>query len=202
VGERSRAEASEELRVVNGGGSRPDLNGSELEEAKAVLALAAAGIQRERAAADGHYTRGRSAVTVTATLFLAVQAAFMANVGRESEDKVLLSSGERGDILIFAIASAVFLVAAIAMLIAWLDRPRKMVVVGGKTLRDAWLDQYGQHTDVAVLDLLALRATQEEDEWAASNENRYRALKFVGAACAIAVLLTLVELTLLYLSLT
>jgi hypothetical protein len=202
VGEQSRAESSEELRVVNGGGSRPALSGPELEEAKAVLALAGVAIQRERGAADGHYSRGRSAITVTATLFLAVQAAFMANIGRESDGKVLLSSGERGDILIPAVIAAVFLVAAITLLLAWLDRPRKMVVVGGKTLRKAWLDQYGEHTDTAVLDLLALRATQEEDAWAESNEDRYKALKFVGAACGLTVISVLVELTLLYLSLT
>jgi hypothetical protein len=187
---------------VTGGGSRPELSGSELEEAKAVLSMATAGIQRERAAADGHYSRGRSAVTVTATLFLAVQAAFVANIGRESGGKVLLSSSERGTIAVFALIAAGCLVAAIVLLLAWLDRPREMVVVGGKTLREAWLDQYGQHTDTAVLDLLALRATQEEDEWARSNEDRYRALKFVGATCGLTVLVVLTELILLYHSLT
>jgi hypothetical protein len=141
-------------------------------------------------------------VAVAATLFLAVQAAFMANIGRESEKKILLDAGERGGIALFAGLGFVSLVIAIGLLLAWLDRPRDMVVIGGGELRDAWLDQYGRHTDTSVLDLLAVRATQEEEEWAESNQDRKRALKYVGAASAVTVVFVLIELIKLYTSLT
>ena len=187
---------------MHGGGSRPDLTEAERDDAKQVIALAVSGIQRERAAADGAYTRGRNAVGVTATLFAAVQAAFVASVGRESGHHVLLRASERGHLLVPASIGAALLLIALGMLLFWLDKARPLNAVGGLTLRDMWLDKHSKHTDVAVLDLLALGAIEEEEEWAKANAGRDRALRWIGRACGVAGLAVLVELVMLYAYLT
>lgn len=184
------------------GDERATLDPDARDDAKQVLALAIAGIQRERAAADQYYARGRNMVTIVAALFAAVQAAFVANVGREAAGKLLLSSGERHAIIIPAIIGGVLLLVAVGALLFYLDRSRPMEVVGAGTLREIWIDPFGQHTDTPVLEMLAARAIHEEDEWSDANEDRRTAVIVVGVICALAAVAALAELTLLYVGLT
>lgn len=183
-------------------GQRPKLSEDDRDDARQVLALATAAIQRERGAADGFYLRGRNFFAISSALFAATQAAFVASVGRESAGEVLLSSAELSDVLKLAAGAGAALVICLVLLILWLDRPRKMDLVGADELRSAWIDETGQHHDVAVLDVLALRAIQEEEAWASSNVQRGKSLKAVALAAGFAALLTLGQLIALYSGLT
>ncbi len=196
------AHRSEEMFLVEGGGHRPILSDPARDDAKQVLALAVAGIQRERAAADQTFMRGRNFLAFTATLFFAVQAAFIANVGRESQDKLLLSSAERTDLMWWAAIAAAGVLAALGMLLFWLDRPRKIQAVGGDTLLDAWFDPEKKYGHEAVLETLAGAAIQEEQQWADANKSRKRAVAWIGLTCAAVAITALIELVVLYVFLT
>lgn len=195
-------EVTDDMSLAEGG-VRPTLDDEgERDDAKQVLALAIAAIERERGFADQCYLRGRNAFAVSATLFSAAQAAFIASVGREVGDEALLTEPERADVLIPAGIGALFLVVALGLLVFWLDRPRKMTVVGAETLREAWFDPHNKHPDTPVLEVLVSRAIKEESAWAKSNEDRTRALRFIGIACGLAGLASLVQLFVLYTGLT
>jgi hypothetical protein len=191
---------TKETRLVEAG-IRPALSADDRDDAKQVLTTALAGIQRERGAADGFYLRGRNFFGITAGLFTAVQAAFVASVGKESKGALLLDSGERADIVLYAAISGGLLVLALSLLVLWLDKPRDMTVVGAETLRDAWVDPGGKYHDQAVLDVLVTRTIQEERDWAKTNGSRKRALRFVAITCALASIAASVELIMLYIAL-
>jgi len=181
---------------------RPTLTDDERDNAKQVLTVALAAIQRERAAADQMYVRGRNTVAFTATLFVAVQAAFLSSIGREIDSRPLLSASERADVFLPAAIAAGLLAVAVGCLFFWLDRPRPIAAVGAETLTNAWLDPRGEHRDEAVIEVLAVRSIQEESGWARANGGRKRALSWVSFMCGLAGVAVLVELAFLYCGLT
>jgi len=178
---------------------RPTLRDpDERDDAKEMLKVAIASIQRERSFADQCYTRGRNAFAVSATLFTAAQAAFISSVGRQLKGEPLLKGSEKSQVLIPAAVGAVLLVVALALLIFWLDRPRKMVLVGSRTLWDIWLNKSGRYDDTPVLEALVVEALHEESAWAAANRDRRRALMWSGIVSALAGVAGLIQVYVLY----
>jgi hypothetical protein len=174
----------------------------ERDDAKQVLALAIMAIQRERAAADQFYVRGRNFLAFIATLFVAGQAALVATIGREARGRVLLSSSDLSMIRWPAAVAAGLLLIAFTLLMFWVDRPRRMDLVGSGTLSEIWVDDDGTYAAVTKLEALVLAALEEESCWARTNSERRKALTVgttVGAAAALAVV---VELVFLYMGLT
>lgn len=92
--------------------ARPQLEDGLRDDIKQVISLAVAGAQRERAAAESLYVRGRNSIAFTAALFTAVQAGFLTSVGRESGGDVLLSGAEQGRVAIAGAAAVVALMAS------------------------------------------------------------------------------------------
>lgn len=194
------AQKEKEIRLVEGG-QRPVLHEAEREDASQVIALAIAGAQRERASADQYYLRGRNLLALVAALFTAVQAAFLANIGRQVGSEVLLTSSERGTVLIPTAIAVVFLAATFVVLFGLLDRGRDKHLIGADALTRAWLDPTGEHKDKAVLEVLAARAIQEESEWADANRGRkgaFTAVSWLGGLTGAALV---AELAVLYIGL-
>ncbi len=177
---------------------RPRLDEDLRDDIKQVIALAIAAAQRERAAAESLYVRGRNTIAFTAALFTAVQAGFLTSVGRESGGDVLLSGAEQVRIALAGAGAAVGLVVAVGVLVFWLDRPREMKLIGAGTLLDAWLNPDDDEAQHAVLATLAGRAIQEEAAWADSNQDRRRAVLAVGISCAVGGLALVAEIVLLF----
>jgi hypothetical protein len=200
--ESSGSEGQRRLELIAGGMNRRELTQEERDDARQVLTLAIAACSRERAAADQYYARGRNLWVICATLFTAIQAAFLANVGRRSGSNILLTAHERGDIVWWAVGAGVLLAISLGLLLGWLDRPRTMRSVGAQALTDAWLDPEKKYAERAVLEVLAARAIQEEAGWADANKDRKRALSFLAWSCGLTALVSVVELMILYMHLT
>lgn len=177
-----------------------ELDTDERDDARQMIAVGLAGVQRERAAAEAHYVRGRNVVTFTATLFAAAQAAVIANVGKlDAAKQAVLSDGELDALLYFAAVAAVLLLVAVVMLFIKLDRPRDIDPVGGEKLQMIWEDRYGQNAGTPRLMILMKAVVEEEKSWSVTNSNRVFWGRVLSIACALAALVALGEtVTLLF----
>jgi hypothetical protein len=166
-----------------------ELTADERDDVRQFVSVALAGIQRERAAADAHYLRGRNVVTFAAAFFVAVQAALVANIGKETKSgQQLLERAELGDVLWPAGIGALLLLVSVAFLLFWLDRARPLDVTTGDKLEGIWQDRHGQNGGSAKLLVLLKVLIEEEKDWSTTNESRRvagRALSFVAALAAL-----------------
>jgi hypothetical protein len=165
-----------------------ELTPDERDDVRQFVSVALAGIQRERAAADAHYLRGRNVVTFVAAFFAAVQAALVANVGKEAAGVRLLAGSELNDVLWPAAIAAILLLASVGCLLFWLDRARPLDVTSGDKLERIWEDGHSQNAGTAKLLVLLKALIEEEKEWSTTNEKRRdagRALSFVAAGAAL-----------------
>ncbi len=177
------------------------LSAEQREDARQVIALAVAAAQRERAAADQTYIRGRNFIAFVASLFVAAQAAFVATIGRESGHRVLLDTKDLDLIRWPAGAAALLLVVAFAVMMTTLDRPKGMTLLGSRTLGDIWLGEENPG-GVTRLDALVMASLAEEEEWATANAARRRALSYVTVVGGLAAVAVFVQLVCLYIGLT
>jgi hypothetical protein len=177
------------------------LSTDEREDARQVISLAIAASQRERAAADQTYIRGRNFIAFVASLFVAAQAAFVATIGRESGGKALLDANDLALIRWPAGTAAVLLVAAFAVMMMKLDRSKDMTLLGSRTLSDIW---FGEESPggVSRLDALLVASLAEEEAWATANAARRKALGCVSIVGGLAAVAVFVQLVCLYIGLT
>ncbi|HKG38480.1 MAG TPA: hypothetical protein VKB25_05775 [Conexibacter sp.] len=176
------------------------LTAEEREDARQVIALAIAASQRERAAADQTYIRGRNFIAFVASLFVAAQAAFVATIGRESGGEALLDAKDLALIRWPAGTAAVLLVAAFAVMMMKLDRSKDMTLLGSRTLSHIWSGD--DNGGVSRLDALVVASLAEEEEWATANAARRKALGCVSIVGGLAAVAVFVQLVCLYIGLT
>lgn len=171
-----------------------ELDAEERDDARQLIAVGLAGIQRERAAADSHYVRGRNVVAFTATLFGAAQAGVLASVGKlDAAGKQVLSDSELNHLLIIAAVAAVLLVVAVGILFLKLDRSRDIDPVGGEKLQMIWEDRYDRNPGTPRLMILLKAVIEEEKDWSVTNGNRAVWGLVLSIACSTAALVALGE---------
>jgi hypothetical protein len=184
-----------------------ELDPTDRDDAAQIVSVALNGIQRERAAADASYLRGRNVLTFSATLFAGVQAALVASAGKETSANVkavttsanvkVVTTQEFDRLLWPAAIAAVLLLVAVAVLFFYLDRARPQDVVGGQKLEAIWDDRYGRNLTSPRLLVLMKATIEEEKEWALKNGERRCAAQWLGLVCFAAAAASFVELVLL-----
>lgn len=179
---------------------RPELSEA---DAKQLIPILMAGIDREIASADAHYARGRNLVALVGTLFVAAQASFLASIDKSTVEAgrraSLVTAAEREDIIWWAYGSGALLLVAVLVLFLGLDRARKVPVVGTATI-DAWPTKDDPDEPLAIYLVDALKA--EQDRWSLGNGWRREAGIAVVVVALMSVACTIVEFALLYSYLT
>lgn len=166
------------------------------DDARQILSVMLAATQRERARADQFYTRARNLLGYTTALFGVVQAAFLANLGRERAGDLLITASERHEIAYAAGTALALLVLSAICLFAFADRAQAVDTVEGHDLLEVWLG--GQYADQPTLATVLGKVAAEEESWAAANSCRARANAVLAWLVGGTALAGVVELALLY----
>lgn len=173
----------------------------ERDDARQILTVLLAAVQRERARADQFYLRSRNILTFVSAAFVAAQAALLANVGREISGVRLVSAGELKTIGWIAAGALLFVVITGAVVFGRADRARPGQATSGKDLLKQWMAPEEADAKLSVLAMLVTKVAGEEMAWASGNEDRGRHARTAARAAAVAVLLILAELVALFLAL-
>jgi hypothetical protein len=171
----------------------------ERDDAKQVLGVLLAAVQRERARADQFYVRARNLLAYGTALFVGIQAAFLANLGRETvSGKLLITGVERGNVATAAAVGLGALALATVVLFMFADRARRVDTTQGDDLLEAWLDPYGKYSRSSVLETLVAKVAREEEAWASANRRRGKLNSGLALLAGTAAIAALVELVILY----
>jgi hypothetical protein len=168
------------------------------DDLKQVIAVILASVQRERATADQFYVRARNLLAYATVLFTAIQAAFLANLGRLSGTTPIIDGAERNDVATAAGISLGFLLIALIVLVGFADRARGVDVVTGAAALESYEDSEHNHQDAAVLEVLAVALATEDSAWGASNLTRKHLTTVLAWLTATSAAAALAELVLLY----
>jgi hypothetical protein len=172
------------------------------EDARQLLTVLLAAVQRERARAEQFYTRARNLLAYTSGLYTLVQAAFFSALGREADGALLITSAERTPIAVAAGVGAIALAVAVLIWLLAADRPKKVTVVGGYSLIDAWFEPDEKDQRLEPLWRLIGKVVDEEETLAAANEDRDVANRRLTWAVGVTATASLVQLVFLYFGLS
>ena len=177
--------------------TRRSLAPADREDLKDIVGVLIRIQEREQARADQQITRSRQIVGITATVFIAAQAALVASVNKHG-----FSPGEAQACAYMAVAGLIVLILAVLVLLVYADAGLKMATLTGQEALNTWSEPDPDDPERTTLEQLAAAMSTEADSWIEVSNSRAIALNVLACLCGFAFVAVMAELITLFLLLT